>query len=85
MKYSLECDVNGKVIISKQVEVTKGSKNFIFIADNKSRLSSIKIIVDVTDLKPSFSGFFNFMPIDISSFLNKLNTFAARFNTFLLL
>jgi hypothetical protein len=49
MKYSLECDVNGKLTIENKIEVLKGSRTYILIPDKTGRLSSIKIVVEVTE------------------------------------
>lgn len=48
MKYSLECGVDGKVIIGKRIEVTKRSKDFVLIPDKDGLLLSIKISAKVT-------------------------------------
>jgi predicted Ser/Thr protein kinase len=49
MKYSIECSVNGKVVIGEKIEIAKGTKNFVFIPNKQGWLSSIKIIAKVAD------------------------------------
>jgi hypothetical protein len=49
MKYSLECNVSGKVMIGKKIEVTKGNKDFVLLPDKQGWLSSIKIVAKVAD------------------------------------
>ena len=44
MKLSLECSVEGKIKIGKQLRVVKGSKEYLLIPDNKGWLSKMKII-----------------------------------------
>jgi len=49
MKFSLECNVIGKVKIGKQITVRTESKEYILLPDNKGWLSSIKIIKRVAN------------------------------------
>ena len=49
MKYSLECSVDGKVMIGETIEIAKGTKNFVLIPNKQGWLSSIKIIVKVAE------------------------------------
>lgn len=47
MKLSLECSINGKIKIGKELKVVKGSKEYLLIPDDKGWLSKIKIIKKV--------------------------------------
>jgi len=47
MKLSLECSVEGKVKIGKQLKVVEGSKEYLLIPDNEGWLSKIRIIKKV--------------------------------------
>lgn len=49
MKYSLECDVTGKIKIDKTIEVTEEDKTYILMADSKGFLSSVKIVVKLSN------------------------------------
>ena len=49
MKYSLECGVDGKVMIGVTIQVAMGTKDFILIPDEQGWLSSIKIIAKVAE------------------------------------
>jgi hypothetical protein len=49
MKYSLECGIDGKVMICGTIQVAKGTKDFILTPDQQGWLSSIKIIMKVAE------------------------------------
>jgi hypothetical protein len=44
MKLSLECSVEGKVKINKELKVVEGSKEYVLIPDKEGWLSKIKIV-----------------------------------------
>ncbi len=48
MKYSLECNVKGKIKIEKKIEVMEGGKTYILLPDSKGFLSSVKIVVKLS-------------------------------------
>ena len=48
MKLSLECSVEGKVKINKELKVVEGSKEYVLIPDKEGWLSKIKIVRKVT-------------------------------------
>ena len=51
MKYSMECKIDGLVIIGKQIEIKNGNKKYVFIPNPNGLLSSIRIVLD--DVDPS--------------------------------
>ena len=49
MKLCLRCKVNGNIAIGKRIEISQGSKTFIFVPDKQGLLSSIQIVVEGLD------------------------------------
>jgi hypothetical protein len=47
MKISMECDVNGRIQIGKEIKVLLGSKEYILIPDKMGWLKTITIIKSV--------------------------------------
>ena len=51
MKYSLECKVDSNMIIEDEITYHEKDKTFILIPDDKKYISTIKIVVSISDPK----------------------------------
>lgn len=49
MKYSIECEVDSKIILDEDIRYYENGKEFILISDENKLLSVIKIIADVSN------------------------------------
>lgn len=55
MKFLLQCKVESKIIIEKEISVTEGERAYIFIPNNEGILSEIKIISNVKNPEKFYS------------------------------